>query len=72
MNVEITAVDFFNRPVSQEAAGSGWIIDPDGIIITNNHVVADATNINITLDDGRTLPVGMDTVATDGSTVIGF
>jgi len=35
-------------------AGSGWIIREDGIIVTNNHVVAGARNIAIILDDGRT------------------
>ena len=34
--------------------GSGWIIEADGIIVTNNHVVAGARNIAILLDDGRT------------------
>lgn len=36
--------------------GSGWIIDKDGIIVTNNHVVAGAETVTITLDDGRTFP----------------
>ena len=36
------------------AAGSGWIIDADGIIVTNHHVIEGADNIYITLDDGRT------------------
>ena len=36
------------------AAGSGWIIDSDGIIVTNHHVIEDAVNIYVTLDDGRT------------------
>ncbi len=35
-------------------AGSGWIIDADGIIVTNNHVVEDTDNIFVILDDGRT------------------
>ena len=35
-------------------AGSGWIIDENGIIVTNNHVVTGAQNIAIVLDDGRT------------------
>lgn len=36
------------------AAGSGWIIDSNGVIVTNNHVVAGAQNIVVTLYDGRT------------------
>ena len=37
-------------------AGSGWIINQDGIIVTNNHVVAGAQTITITMDDGSTFP----------------
>lgn len=49
-------------------AGSGWIIDTDGIIVTNNHVVADADSIFITLDDGRTFSA--ESVRTDPITDI--
>jgi serine protease Do len=42
------------RPV--EARGSGFIINPDGLIVTNNHVIKDASRITVTLDDGQTLP----------------
>ena len=53
INVEITAYDFFNQPVKEEGAGSGWIIDGDGYIVTNNHVVENADNVTVTLNDGR-------------------
>lgn len=36
-----------------EAAGSGFIISPDGMIVTNDHVIADASQIIVTLDNGR-------------------
>ena len=39
-----------------EAKGSGFLIKPDGTIITNNHVVADATSVMVQLDDGSQLP----------------
>jgi len=68
LNVEVAGFDFFNRPTTQKGAGSGWIISPDGIIVTNNHVVADAKLISVTLDDGRTFPVDLDTVKTDALT----
>jgi len=53
INVEVTAYDFFNQPVKEEGAGSGWIIDEDGYIVTNNHVVQDADTVTVTLNDGR-------------------
>jgi serine protease Do len=42
------------RPV--EARGSGFIIDANGTIVTNNHVVKDAKTVSVTLDDGTQLP----------------
>ena len=34
-------------------SGSGFIIETNGLILTNNHVVVDATEITVTLEDGR-------------------
>ena len=39
-----------------EARGSGFIVDADGTIVTNNHVVKDAKTVSVTLDDGTKLP----------------
>jgi serine protease Do len=41
---------------TQAAAGSGWIMDSNGLIVTNDHVVSGAQNILVSLDDGRTFP----------------
>ena len=38
------------------AQGSGFIISPDGYVVTNNHVVDHATEVTITMDDGTTHP----------------
>ena len=38
-----------------EALGSGFIIDPAGYVVTNNHVIAEATSVAIVLEDGREL-----------------
>lgn len=54
------------QPKSQKASGSGVIISDDGYIVTNNHVIEDADNIEITLNDGRIVPATL--VGTDPST----
>ena len=56
INTEVITYDIFNRPFTQEGAGSGWVIDPEGLIVTNNHVIANAKSITVTLADGRTFP----------------
>ena len=47
---------FGNRQEQVAGAGSGFIIDPSGIIVTNNHVVDHADKIIVSLTDGRQLP----------------
>jgi serine protease Do len=63
INVSMISYDFFNQPNLQQGSGSGWIIDPSGIIVTNNHVVENASFISVTLNDGRV--VNATAVATD-------
>jgi S1-C subfamily serine protease len=63
ITTEITVHSFFGRAFTEEGAGSGWIIDSDGLIVTNNHVVEGANKITITLEDGRTFSA--QSVATD-------
>jgi len=45
-----------NAPRHVTSLGSGFIIDPSGLIVTNNHVIEDADQITVTLNDGTTLP----------------
>jgi serine protease Do len=40
----------------EEARGSGFLIDANGTIVTNNHVIAHAKSVSVTLADGTTLP----------------
>ncbi len=47
---------FGNRHEQVSGAGSGFIIDPSGIIVTNNHVVDHADKIVVSLTGGRQLP----------------
>ena len=44
------------EPQTTQGAGSGFFISQDGFIVTNNHVVADATEIKVKMSDGRELP----------------
>jgi len=45
---------FFFQIIPQQGLGSGVIIRSDGLILTNNHVIADATKIEVTLSNGKT------------------
>ncbi|MDE2832892.1 MAG: trypsin-like peptidase domain-containing protein [Bacteroidota bacterium] len=46
------------RRVEQEVQnlGSGFVISPDGYIVTNHHVAGNATKVTVSLASGRTLP----------------
>jgi putative serine protease PepD len=46
-----TEYDFFMDPVPVEGAGSGFVIDPRGFILTNFHVVQEAQSIEVVLGD---------------------
>ena len=53
VNITSTAVafDFFNRPFPQQGQGSGFILDKQGHILTNNHVIDNAQRVEVTLAD---------------------
>jgi len=53
-----------HRP--EQSAGSGVILDPNGYIVTNNHVVEGATQITVTLSDRREFPAKI--IGTDPKT----
>jgi serine protease Do len=42
-------------PRRVNSLGSGFIIDPSGIVVTNNHVISDADEVNVILNDGTRL-----------------
>jgi serine protease Do len=55
--------DFFDRqqrgnraPRPIMSLGSGFIIDPSGIVVTNNHVIADADEVKVILQDDTEMP----------------
>ncbi len=51
-----TEYDFFMDPVPVEGAGSGFVIDPRGYILTNFHVVQEAQSIEVVLGDQSRYP----------------
>jgi Do/DeqQ family serine protease len=66
-----SALDFFfNRqaPESRIGTGSGVIVSPDGYIITNNHVIEDATKIEVTTNNNKVYEAKL--IGTDQSTDI--
>jgi serine protease Do len=65
INTEVVTMDVFRTPLTQKGAGSGWIIDKDGIIVTNNHVVEGAKKVTVELNDGRTFEADPKNIHTD-------
>lgn len=53
INTEVETQNFFMQPVTGQSAGSGVIISQDGYILTNNHVIEDATHVSVTLKNGE-------------------
>jgi S1-C subfamily serine protease len=55
VNITSTAMayDFFYRPVPQQGQGSGFILDKQGHILTNNHVIENAQLVEVTLSNKK-------------------
>jgi serine protease Do len=68
VGIESTRItrDYRFGMVPVEGQGSGVIIDPRGIIVTNNHVVDESARVQVNLKDGRTF-VG-EVIGTDSAT----
>lgn len=63
VTTETVVSDFFGQQYAETVAGSGILIDDNGYIATNNHVVENAQSIYVELADGRTFPANI--VGTD-------
>ncbi len=56
-------VTFFGRTQDGQSSGSGVIISSEGYIVTNNHVVENASDLSVILSDGTQLPAEL--ISTD-------
>ena len=57
VNIDTRSVrvdNFFMMAVPTEGSGSGWVLDKQGHIVTNNHVVEGSDSIQVTISDGST------------------
>ncbi|MGD0796148.1 MAG: trypsin-like peptidase domain-containing protein [Acidobacteriaceae bacterium] len=64
VNITSTAVawDFFYGPVPQSGQGSGFILNKEGLILTNNHVIDNAQKVEVTLSNGHKYKAAVVTV----------
>ncbi len=60
VNIEVRQmVKDGQRSAETSGSGSGFVIAKDGFILTNSHVVHDATKIHVSLSDGRDYPASL-------------
>lgn len=54
ITTELVSTNYFGQQVQNAASGSGFVVSSDGYIVTNYHVIEDATSIKVTFVDGKT------------------
>ncbi len=63
---EVDYIGFFSQNSVQQGSGSGIILRPDGYIVTNHHVIEEASRVTVILSTGEEYPATL--VGTDPST----
>ena len=56
---EVLSMGLFNQPTPSRGVGTGVVLDGDGRILTNNHVIAGAQSITVTLNNGESYPASI-------------
>jgi serine protease Do len=65
VHTQVVTYDIFLQPIPGQGVGTGIIIDPNGYIVTNNHVIQDAQSVTVIAKDGKSY----DAVKVNGDTV---
>jgi serine protease Do len=63
VNAELNILDTSGQPITDQIAGSGWILSQSGFVVTSSHVVEGTKNVTVTLENGQTYAAR--TVSTD-------
>jgi serine protease Do len=74
VTTQVTGTNLFGMPVSGAVTGSGFIITPDGYILTNYHVIEDAyragVDVNVITHDGTRYPAQIVGVEADNDVAV--
>jgi len=71
ITTETRTYGYFGQESTSTAAGTGMIVTSDGYVLTNKHVIEDASEVNIVLDDGTSYDE-IELVGTDPTNDIAF